>query len=84
MEKKLRKRWKKKLSDKITFDYHYIENIQYHLLDILDDLEIAEPPDFTDIEPCEDIKPTELGALFSISIPCSLKTSSSRGPNSGS
>ena len=53
------------------------------LEDILDDLEIAEFPDFTDIDACDDIKPTELGALLSISILCSFKTSSRRGPNSG-
>ena len=36
----------------------------YHLLDILDDLEMADPPDWIDITLFYDINPTELGALL--------------------
>ena len=35
-----------------------------HFLDILLDLDMADPPDLIDIEPLEDIKSTELGALL--------------------
>lgn len=35
-----------------------------HFLDTLLDLDIADPPDFIDIEPFEDIRSTELGALL--------------------
>jgi hypothetical protein len=35
-----------------------------HFLDILLEREIAEPPDFMDIDPLEDIISTELGALL--------------------
>ena len=37
---------------------------QNHFLDICDDREIADPPDLTEIEPRDDIKSTELGALL--------------------
>jgi hypothetical protein len=35
-----------------------------HFLESLLDLEMADPPDFIDIEPLEDIISTELGALL--------------------
>lgn len=38
--------------------------IYHHFFDIFDDLEIADPPDFTEMEPLDDIISTELGALL--------------------
>ena len=57
----------------------FLLSIHTHLLD---DLEIAEPPDLIDIDPLEEAA-TELGALLSISILYYLRTSSIKGPNSG-
>jgi len=36
----------------------------YHFFDILLERDIADPPDFMDIEPFDDIMSTELGALL--------------------
>lgn len=44
---------------------------------------MAEPPDFMDIEPLDDIIDTELGALLWISTLFSRRVSSIRGPSSG-
>ena len=44
--------------------YYILVSSNYHFLDIFDDLEIAEPPDLTDIDPLEDIRSIELGALL--------------------
>lgn len=60
-----------------------MKSIIHLLWDIFDDLEMAEPPDLIDIEPLEDIKSIELGALLCISTFLSLKTSSIKGPNYG-
>lgn len=35
-----------------------------HFLESLLDLEMAEPPDLMDIDPLEDMRSTELGALL--------------------
>jgi hypothetical protein len=44
-----------------------------HFLDILEERDIAEPPDLTEFDPCEDNISTELGALLGISILFSFK-----------
>jgi hypothetical protein len=44
---------------------------------------MAEPPDLMLIEPLEDIRSTELGALDWISTLFSLSISSIKGPNYG-
>lgn len=54
-----------------------------HFLESLLDLEMADPPDLIDIEPLEDMRSIELGALLWISTLFSFSTSSSNGPNSG-
>ncbi len=54
-----------------------------HFLDILDDLEIADPPDFTETDPFDESMSTELGALLGRSILFYFKKSSIKGPKSG-
>jgi hypothetical protein len=48
----------------LEVQYVYQFLYRYHFLDILLDLEIADPPDLIDIDPLDDIKSTELGALL--------------------
>ena len=55
----------------------------HHLRDILDEREIAEPPDLTETEPLDDIMSISLGALLGRSMLFSLRKSSIRGPRSG-
>jgi hypothetical protein len=38
--------------------------VNNHFFDILEDLEIADPPDLTDMDPLEEPGSTELGALL--------------------
>lgn len=52
-------------------------------MDIFDDLEIADPPDFMETEPFEESMSTELGALLGRSMLFSFRKSSIRGPRSG-
>jgi hypothetical protein len=52
-------------------------------LDILDDLEMADPPDLIETDPFEESMSTELGALLGRSMLFSLRKSSIRGPRSG-
>ena len=54
-----------------------------HFLDILDDREMAEPPDLIETDPFDESISTELGALLGRSILFSFKKSSIRGPKSG-
>ena len=54
-----------------------------HFLDILDDLEMAEPPDLIETDPFDESISTELGALLGKSILFSFKKSSIKGPKSG-
>ena len=51
-----------------------------HFFDILDDLEMAEPPE---TDPFDESISTELGALLGKSILFSFKKSSIKGPKSG-
>jgi hypothetical protein len=55
----------------------------YHFLDIFEERDIADPPDFIDIDPREDIISTELGALLGKSMLLSFIKSSMIGPKSG-
>lgn len=55
----------------------------YHFLDIFDDLEMADPPDFTEIDPRDEFNSIELGALLWISTLFYFSTSYINGPNSG-
>lgn len=57
--------------------------IDHLLCDLCEDLEMAEPPDLIDIDPLDDIKSTELGALLWIYTFLYLNTSSMSGPSSG-
>ena len=59
------------------------EWIYYHFRDILEEREIADPPDFTETDPLEDIMSISLGALLGRSMLFSLRKSSIRGPRSG-
>lgn len=69
---------------KDIFQYQFKVFLSFdHFLDNLLDLDMADPPDLIDIDPLEDIKSTELGALLWISILFYLRTSSNKGPNSG-
>ena len=54
----------------------------YHFLDILEDLEMAEPPDFIE-PPLEESMSTELGALLGRSMLFYFRKSSIKGPRSG-
>lgn len=49
--------------------------------DILEDFDIADPPDLTEIDPRDDIKSTELGALLWIYTLFSRNISSINAPN---
>jgi hypothetical protein len=52
-------------------------------LDILEEREMAEPPERMETDPLEESMSTELGALLGRSMLLSLRKSSRRGPRSG-
>ena len=73
--------------------YPYLENTNNRTIimnsyqrrdELREPLEIADPPDFMDIDPREDWMSTELGARLWIYTLFSLSKSSIKGPNSGS
>ncbi len=66
-----------------VFIYRISNYLFVHCLDTLLDRDMADPPDFIDMEPFDDIMSTELGALLWTSMLFSFSTYSRSGPNSG-
>lgn len=55
----------------------------HHLLEFLEERDIADPPDLAEIEPFDESMSISLGALLGRSMLFSLKKSSMSGPRSG-